>query len=53
LIQHGPGRSLILVEEILKHYPVALEAVGINVGDVVGNGAHLGIFRRQAGFTDP
>ena len=53
LVEHRARRFLGLVEQILKHHPVALEAGGINVGDVVGNRTHLSILRRQAGFTDP
>jgi len=46
----GTGSALkVLVEHILKRYPVPLKAVGIDVRDVVTNYVHSGLVILEAG----
>src|SRR5690606_2726644 len=49
----GTGLALDLIEQILEGDPVALEADGVNVGQVVGNGGHFQILCRQTCLGDP
>ena len=45
--------SVDLVQEVLEDRLVPFEAGGVDVGQVVGNGGHVGVLRAQAGLADP
>jgi len=53
LIERHTRRSLGLIEQIFKDHAIALKTGGVDVSQVVGDGPHPGVLRRQPGFTDP
>ena len=52
-IRLRPRLDDLLVQQILEHGAVLLEADGVDVGQVVGNHRHSGRLGRQAGFGHP
>ena len=52
-ISGGTGLADILIEQILKHCPVALKRNGVDVCEVVGNDRHASLLRSQTCFCYP
>ncbi|MNP00463.1 hypothetical protein D3C76_922540 [compost metagenome] len=53
LVKLTARRALILIEQIGEHYAIALKPGGVDVRQVIGDGAHLRVLRGKTGFTDP
>ena len=48
----GAGLPHVLVQQILKFNPLALEARGRHIGDIVGNDFNIGLLSLHSGGRD-
>jgi hypothetical protein len=49
----GAGLLLDGIEQVFEDHAVLLEAHGVGVGQVVGDGLQLGVLRLHTGLADP
>ena len=49
----APGWRNCLVEQVLEHRALALEAVGVDVGEIVGDHVDVELLRVEPGLGDP
>ena len=54
-ILRGAGADLayVLVDQILERGAIALEAGGVDIGQIIGNDRHARLLRIQSGLCDP